>query len=912
MKISYKFLTLLLIPLAAQLHSEVIEEFSVKFNKEMIKGKSIISSSAKEQGKFEELPNIDGYGWQASGNVLSFPKITLERLPREKVSAQAIVSLKEGTKWGSIIGHFQDNGSYEKGWLLGYNEGNFNFAVATSGRLSYVQSSEKFKKNTLYHVAGVYDGKEIKIYINGKLTGRRDLSGSILYADFGELIVGAYKDKDERTPLNGLMISAGFQNKALNQSQIQSLSDASIKALPKELPFDRTPILQFLSPSSAELNFHLFEPMNCHVELYHHSGTKEIYKGSSSKQQKFILKNLNKGYKYKYKIIASNKSGQEFKNPLFELESNVNYAPIPLETKSSLALQSAQEILKLSKNSHGHLAIFGKTSESLLLALAAQSKMQISYFHDNDALVNKLRLSLYKNKLYGSRINAYYYKDLKNLSLSQNIFNTLLLSGVKSSTIEKLVKHVKPSGVLISTSKIPPHADFKTIAHKKFSIAKKMELKGQGQWLSQYGSGNNSTYSGESLNNMSSSENLKLQWIGRPGGDFGIDRNPRMPAPLSANGRLFHQGMNRMAALDAHNGSILWTLEIPKLRRVNIPRDASNWCTDGEIVYTAINDHILLINAKDGKVINHYSLEMKERMKNYEWGFIGQDKDRIYGSSVRPESIYKEYYGNNQWYDNLNDKSTGKVCSESFFALSKKGERLWTYKLGLIINTSICYQNELIYFVETRNPEVLQLEDSRITEEQLWNNQFLVCLNAKSGKVVWEKDIDTVDGDIVFYMQSTDKSLLISLSNSKNKKYYIYNFDIKNGKPVWEVNHNWPSSHHSGHMLHPVIVDNTIYQEPMAYNIISGKQIRKGIGKREGCHNYVGIKQGLVFRGTSRQISIWSKETGKTSTWSRLRPSCWLSMIPASGMLLVPEGGAGCSCGGWIETSLGFSPWETK
>ncbi|MFT4559734.1 MAG: hypothetical protein ACI92S_005127, partial [Planctomycetaceae bacterium] len=26
------------------------------------------------------------------------------------------------------------------------------------------------------------------------------------------------------------------------------------------------------------------------------------------------------------------------------------------------------------------------------------------------------------------------------------------------------------------------------------------------------------------------------------------------------------------------------------------------------------------------------------------------------------------------------------------------------------------------------------------------------------------------------------------------------------------------------------------------------------------------------------------------------------------GMLLAPEGGGGCSCGSWMETSIGFMP----
>ena len=71
------------------------------------------------------------------------------------------------------------------------------------------------------------------------------------------------------------------------------------------------------------------------------------------------------------------------------------------------------------------------------------------------------------------------------------------------------------------------------------------------------------------------SSELEVRWLGRPGADFGIDRNPRMPAPLAVGGRLFHQGMNRMVALDAFNGAILWSLEIPDLRRVNIPRDCA-------------------------------------------------------------------------------------------------------------------------------------------------------------------------------------------------------------------------------------------------------------------------------------------------------------------------------------------------
>ncbi len=50
----------------------------------------------------------------------------------------------------------------------------------------------------------------------------------------------------------------------------------------------------------------------------------------------------------------------------------------------------------------------------------------------------------------------------------------------------------------------------------------------------------------------------------------------------------YHQGMNRMIALDAFNGAVLWSLEIPDLRRVNIPRDSANWCADESHVFAAV------------------------------------------------------------------------------------------------------------------------------------------------------------------------------------------------------------------------------------------------------------------------------------------------------------------------------------
>ena len=102
-------------------------------------------------------------------------------------------------------------------------------------------------------------------------------------------------------------------------------------------------------------------------------------------------------------------------------------------------------------------------------------------------------------------------------------------------------------------------------------------------WGHQYGSSANGSYVGEDLGGIDDASQLSVRWLGRPGADFGIDRNPRMPAPLVVGGRLFHQGMNRMIALDAFNGSVLWSLEIPDLRRAPAgPEDTIRTFADDE------------------------------------------------------------------------------------------------------------------------------------------------------------------------------------------------------------------------------------------------------------------------------------------------------------------------------------------
>jgi len=111
-------------------------------------------------------------------------------------------------------------------------------------------------------------------------------------------------------------------------------------------------------------------------------------------------------------------------------------------------------------------------------------------------------------------------------------------------------------------------------------------------------------------------------------------------------------------------------------------------------------------------------------------------------------------------------------------------------------------------------------------------------------------------------------------------------------------------------MQHPVVLQDKVFLEPRGYDLQTGQRLTSAMGRHEGCATYCGTKHALLYRGQSRRIAMWDIDSGKVTSWYNLRPSCWLSTIAADGMVLLPEGGGGCSCGNWLETSLAFAPIE--
>jgi outer membrane protein assembly factor BamB len=99
-------------------------------------------------------------------------KLADANLPNRDLTVATWIRVDQPQRWGGLVGAIQDNGSYERGWLLGFENTRFNFAVAGKdgdGSLTYMKAHADFMPGNWYHVVGTYDGQTMNLFINGKL-----------------------------------------------------------------------------------------------------------------------------------------------------------------------------------------------------------------------------------------------------------------------------------------------------------------------------------------------------------------------------------------------------------------------------------------------------------------------------------------------------------------------------------------------------------------------------------------------------------------------------------------------------------------------------------------------------------------------------------------------------------------------
>jgi outer membrane protein assembly factor BamB len=381
------------------------------------------------------------------------------------------------------------------------------------------------------------------------------------------------------------------------------------------------------------------------------------------------------------------------------------------------------------------------------------------------------------------------------------------------------------------------------------------------------------------------------------------DRGNRNPAPVSANGRLYVQGNRTLFGLDAYNGTILWSKQIPTMRRANMPRDGSNMAATDDRLYLAVGGYCVAIDGQTGERVLNLPAVVPASDSAYDWGYIACVDRMLLGSSVKRGSQYVGDKG--EWYENYDNAHINRVASDSLFACDRdSGEIVWTYRGGLIMNSTITLGSGYAYFVESRSEAAKAAGSGRLLDE-LQRDQYLVALDLETGRVHWERQVDFSKCQYMTYMVFSQDTLLVTGSDQE-RRFHTYVYDVGSGTELWQHEADDKKGHHTGQLAHPTIVGDRVYFNKHTYQLRSGNVLGVEDFNWHGC-GVMSASQHLIFSRYEFH-GIYDPLTNKRTELLGIRSGCWLSLIPSGGMLLAPETSAGCSCGHALQTSIAYVP----
>jgi hypothetical protein len=256
-------------------------------------------------------------------------------LPKQAFSAAAWVVVNETHPDGGIIGFHQDNGDYEKGWLLGFDRRGFSFTLATvgaddgNGRLTRVTGKTALEKGRWHYVVGTYDGATMRLYVDGKLDNEsQEQSGNILYPDHGRYAIAAYADDNELHPLDGALFEVKVYDRVLTDAEIGEVAtkNASLLAwrasINQSLTFLVKPYLQAATSNSMVVMAETPKPAKMRVEYGELQPLKlraESAKAASINE--VPLTGLKPCTRYFYRVVCEDEQGNLARSDLYSFQT---------------------------------------------------------------------------------------------------------------------------------------------------------------------------------------------------------------------------------------------------------------------------------------------------------------------------------------------------------------------------------------------------------------------------------------------------------------------------------------------------------------------------------------------------------------------------------------------------------------
>ncbi|MDG1892089.1 MAG: PQQ-binding-like beta-propeller repeat protein [Verrucomicrobiota bacterium] len=559
--------------------------------------------------------------------------------------------------------------------------------------------------------------------------------------------------------------------------------------------------------------------------------------------------------------------------------------------------------------SRGFTVFIGAPAEKEIGMYQRRSGFKTVILDPDSDKVHRTRRRYLQLGLYGPEIVAHHIPP-GPLPFTDFFANLVIVKDINHSPYpeEELKRILRPHG-----------GEIRTLRGEV--IYRREALEGEGRWTQLYGNPGNTSHSGDTR----ITSDMTLQWFGGPGPHPMVDRHLRGPAPLYDNGVLIVPGENILIAVDPYNGSELWQRELPSSQRYSMPYDAGYISMCRDRVAIAVNQTCQLMESSSGRLLREFHLPKSP--KAHHWGYTLLLEEALLGS-IQKDSASRTQPGYEQ-IDADYRNAQPLVTSQALFRLDPEtGQMSWMYRQGDLINSTFTVSGPQVFFVESHSQRARNNPSGRVRLSTLLEGEaYLVSISLESGKPLWKHRLPAslLKCQNILYLMANLESLVACgsfLNEANDTTYQVARFHMETGLLTWETSHargKAGQTFHGEQLHHPVIMGDMLVAEPFLYGLSDGSspQVTAHSNRwtltRPG-HSCGTLSAGgscLFFRATHPTVLNLNGPQGQADAPIPLAPSrtgCWINIIPAGGLVMIPEASAGCVCHFSLQTSMAFLP----
>ena len=595
---------------------------------------------------------------------------------------------------------------------------------------------------------------------------------------------------------------------------------------------------------------------------------------------------------------------------------------------------AAEHILAETGTARGNCIVFGAGTGRLAWELRTSGRFRVLGVEEDANHVMTGRQALHEADVYGDQITLHHgvltnlrYRDY---AAAVVVSDTIIAEGRCPGAAAEMFRMVRPDGGIaligqpVGCPNPLPRKDLESwlrdgglscqVTEDTRGVWARIErppLPGAGEWTHNLADIGNTACSGDTR----TSDRVVPLWFGEPGPAAMTDRHWRPHSPLYKHGRLFVAGNDRIICSDAYNGARLWDLSVPNCSRIAMMRDAGFLALASDFLYVAVEGRCLKVDVATGQVKSTLTVPTKGR----EWGYIATVDDALFGSTQVPGASYIAARTARGAVGNQLGRGNERmvVASTALFCLDRHtGQLRWTYDGGsAIANAAICIDEQSVYFIESTAPAAAGDSDGRVPLATFTegSGEHITCLDRDTGRVVWRHQCDLLFRHVM-HLSCAQGVVLAGgcRSHERDFWYHLRAYRATDGSPLWE--RDVPSgfgtkdTDHGKQDKHAMIIGNTVYLKQGNFDLTKGTPL----GYRfptSSCAECSSSLKHIFSRngGCPTAFALNGKGKGVTLC-SAMRPGCYISIIPAGGIVVLPALSAGCTCGYTLQTSIGWLP----